>query len=87
MKKATVEIPDSFADALEPYKDRWGELLVLGLTQLRIQEALLLYKRGAVSFGRAAEIAMVDEQEFMAHARASGIQPRWNDAMALEELG
>ena len=41
-----VEIPDHKMVELEAYKDRLGELLLLGLSQVKIQEALLLYKRG-----------------------------------------
>jgi predicted HTH domain antitoxin len=86
MAKALVEIPDRFADALEPYRDRLGELLALGLTQVRIQEALLFYGRGIVSFGRAAELSGVSEDELTAHARAHGVAPRWSEEMAIEEL-
>jgi hypothetical protein len=62
------------------------ELLLLGLQQLKIQEALLLYSRGLVSFGRAAEIAGLPEKEMIWQARAAGTQPRWSKAMAEEEL-
>ncbi len=46
MAKTTVEIPDQKMAELEAYKDRLGELLLLGLSQVKIQEALLLYQRG-----------------------------------------
>lgn len=42
MAKTVVEIPDERVPELEPYKERLGELLLLGLSQLKIQEALLL---------------------------------------------
>ena len=79
MAKRTVEIPDHKMAELEAYKDRLGELLLLGLSQVRIQEALLLYKRGLASIGRAAELAGLTEQEMVHQARAVGIQPRWNE--------
>ena len=47
MARTTVEIPDHKMAELEAYKDRLGDLLLLGLSQVKIQEALLLYKRGA----------------------------------------
>ena len=86
MAKATVEIPDDRFGELNQYKDRLGELLLLGLSQVKIQEALLLYKRQLVSFGRAAELAGLPEQEMIYQARALGIQPHWEEEMGEEEL-
>jgi len=86
MGKTMVEIPDERLQDLEAYKDRLGELLLLGLSQIRIQESLVLYKRGLVSFGRAAELAGLPEQEMMHQARAFGVQPRWSEKMVEEEL-
>ena len=86
MARTTVQIPDERLQELEAYKDRLGELLLLGLSQVKIQEALLLYKRGLVSLGRAAELAGLSEQEMMQQARAMGIQPRWSQAQVEEEL-
>ena len=71
---------------LEAYKDRLSELLLLGLSQVKIQEALLLYQRGLVSIGRAAELADLTEQEMVHQARVVGIQPRWSETQVQEEL-
>ena len=57
MAKTTVEIPERKMAELEAYKDRLGELLLLGLSQVKIQEALLQKQRGLISIGRAAELA------------------------------
>jgi uncharacterized protein UPF0175 len=86
MAKATVEIPEERLPELEAYKDRLGELLLLGLSQIKVQEALLLYQRGSVSFGRAAQLAGLTEPEMMQQARAANIGPRWTEAMVEEEL-
>ena len=86
MATATISIAVRDWPALEPYKDRLGEILLLGLTQIRIEEALLLYKRGIVSIGRAAEEAGVTEDEMVRHARVDGLEPRFTDSMASEEL-
>ena len=86
MAKAVVEIPDDRLQELDAYRNRWGELLLLGLCQVKIHEALLLYQRELVSFGRAAELAGLTEQEMMRHARAAGIHPRWHEEMMAEEL-
>ena len=86
MAKKTVEIPDERVQELEAYKDQLGELLLLGLSQVKIQEALLLYKRGLVSIGRAAEMAGLSEQEMTRQARAAGIEPLWSAIQVEEEL-
>lgn len=86
MAKTTVEIPDQKMAELEAYKDRLGELLLLGLSQVKIQEALLLYQRGLVSIGRAAELADLTEQEMVHQAQVVGIQPRWSKTQVQEEL-
>ncbi|MEA3416288.1 MAG: UPF0175 family protein [Thermodesulfobacteriota bacterium] len=86
MAKATVEIPDERLVELDGYKGRLGELLLLGLAQMKVQEALYLYKRGLVSFGRASEMAGLSQQDLMRQAKANGIQPRWSEKMVKEEL-
>ncbi|EFK06171.1 putative toxin-antitoxin system, antitoxin component [delta proteobacterium NaphS2] len=86
MATAKLEIPaDRIAD-IEKYKDRLSEVLLLGLTQMKIQESLYLYKRGLTSFRRAAELAGLAQEEMMRQARAHGIEPRWSEHMVEEEL-
>ena len=85
MAKTVVEVPDERLKELEAYKDRLGELLLLGLSQIKIQEALLLYQRGLVSLGRAAELAGLSPEEIVRQARVAGIPPRWSEAMIEEE--
>ena len=86
MAKTVIEIPDERLPELEAYKDRLGEILLLGLSQMKIQEALLLYQRGIVSIGRAAELSSISEQEIIKYARASGISPKWSESMLKDEL-
>lgn len=86
MAKATIEIPDERFFEFDRYKDRLGELLLLGLAQIKTHEALYLYKKGLVSFGRASEISGLSQQELMRQAQAEGIQPRWSEKMVKEEL-
>ena len=86
MAKAVIEIPDEILSELEAYKDKLGEILLLGLSQMKIQEALLLYQRGIISIGRAAELSGISEQEIVRHARVSGISPRWSETMLEDEL-
>lgn len=86
MAKATVEIPDEQFAELSKYEDKLGELLLLGLSQIKIEQALILYKKGLVSFGRGAELAGLSQQDLMREAKARGIEPRWSEKMIEEEL-
>jgi predicted HTH domain antitoxin len=86
MAKTTVEIPDERLAELEAYKEKLGELLLLGLSQVKIHEALLLYKRGLVSLGRAAELSGISERDMIRQARAVGIEPAWSASQVEEEL-
>ena len=86
MSEAVVTIPDEWMRELEPYQDRLGELLLLGLSQLRLQEALLLYQRRLVSFGRAAELARMPESDLVRYAAAMGITPNSDPSLPAEEL-
>jgi len=86
MQKVMVEIPDDLVEQFRPYQDRLKELMLLGLLQVRTQEALLMYRRGLVSFARAAELAGLSQSELIRQARAFGITPRWSEQMAREEL-
>ena len=86
MLRVTLDIPDEWTQEFKSYQDRIKELILLGLQQVKIQEALTLYRRGVVSFGRAAEMAGMSEAEMIRQARASGVRPRWTEAMAVEEM-
>jgi predicted HTH domain antitoxin len=86
MAKTTIEIPDDRLEDLDAYRDRLGEILLLGLSQIKIQEALVLYRRGLVSMGRAAELAVISESGMVQQARAAGIHPRWSELQAEAEL-
>ena len=86
MAKTTVDIPDERLAELEEYKDKLGELLLLGLSQVKIQEALLRYKRGLVSLGGAVELAGLTKQDMIRQARAADIEPAWSVSQVEEEL-
>jgi Uncharacterised protein family (UPF0175) len=86
MQKMIVEIPDELVSQFTAYQDRLPELMLLGLHQVKAQEALLLYNRGLISFARAAELAGLSRSEMIRQARASGVSPRWSEQMIQEEL-
>jgi len=86
MEKLTLEISHEFSQKLLPYQDKLQELVMLGLQQIRIQDALMLYSRRLISFGRAAELADLSEKEMIRQAQVAGIQPHWSEEMVKEEL-
>ena len=86
MEKMVIEIPDELVQEFELYQDRLREVILLGLLQLKVQEALLLYSRGLVSFARAAELAGLSRPEMIRQARAFDVQPRRSERMVQEEL-
>jgi predicted HTH domain antitoxin len=86
MQQVIIELPEDLARQVGPYQGRLQELVLLGLSQLKAQEALTLYTRGIVSFARAAEIAGLSRPEMIRQARAFGIRPRWSEQMVEEEL-
>ncbi|MDZ7760811.1 MAG: UPF0175 family protein [Desulfovermiculus sp.] len=86
MAKAMVEIPDERYAELDKYKDKFTELLLLGLSQMKIEEALVLYQKGLVSFARGSELAGISQDEMMKQATARGIKPLWSDKMIEEEM-
>ena len=86
MQQVIIELSEDLARQIGPYQGRLQELVLLGLSQLKAQEALTLYTRRIVSFARAAEIAGLSRPEMIRQARAFGIRPRWSEQMVEEEL-
>jgi len=86
MKRFVLELSDDLARQVDSYQGRLEEMVLLGLSQLKAQEALTLYTRGIVSLARAAEMAGVSRPEMIRQARALGIRPRWSEQMVAEEL-
>ena len=59
----------------------------LGLTQLKIDQVLRLYKQGGMSLGYAAQLAGIPKQEMFRQARIRGIEPSFSQQTLREELG
>ena len=80
-----LRLPEETLEPLAILRDQWcaAEPSVHGGKKTR---ALLFYKQGLISIGRAAEIAGLTEQEMVQQARAFGIQPRWSETQVQEEL-
>ncbi|NVM26565.1 MAG: UPF0175 family protein [Desulfobacterales bacterium] len=59
----------------------------LGLTQLKIDQVLRLYRQGGMSIGYAAQLAGIPKQEMFREARVRGIEPSFSEQTLREELG
>lgn len=59
----------------------------LGLTQLKIDQVLRLYRQGGISIGYAAQLAGIPKQEMFRQARVRGIEPSFSEQTLREELG
>lgn len=59
----------------------------LGLTQLKIDQVLRLYRQGGMSIGYAAQLAGIPKQEMFRQARVRGIEPSFSEQTLREELG
>ncbi|MGD9894402.1 MAG: UPF0175 family protein [Dehalococcoidia bacterium] len=86
MEKLEITVSDELAGELKAYQGRIQDVLILGLRQVKIVEALALYDRGLISFGRAIELAGIQREELIREARAADIRPRWTEETVLEEL-
>jgi predicted HTH domain antitoxin len=86
VEKVVIEIPDQLVEEFKLYQDRLREIILLGLLQLKVQEALMLYSRGVVSSARAAELAGLSTPDMVRQASAFVVQPRWSEEMVQEEL-
>jgi predicted HTH domain antitoxin len=86
MKTITIELSEDIESELQRRHVRAEEALRLGVAQLRLQEALHLYRSQLVTIGRAAEVAGVSREEMIRHARAAGLKPHYSEQMVSEDL-
>ena len=61
MEQLVVEVPEGLVKELEAYKGNLGEVLALGLRQIKMQQALVLFREAGVSLWKAARIAARDD--------------------------
>jgi predicted HTH domain antitoxin len=82
-----IEVSDSI---LQKYNladaSQVEHVICIGLQQIRIEEALAMYRRGLVSLWKAATMAGIPLREMMAQASARGYEPEVDDEMLAEEL-
>ncbi|MDI6735365.1 MAG: UPF0175 family protein [bacterium] len=86
MSKMTIDIPEKLSKNLKGYEDNLTDLLAVGLKEVKIQQALALFKQGYISLWRAASLAGVSLREITTHAVAQGFKPKIDEKMKEEEL-
>lgn len=86
METLTLTVPDALLKEIAPYQAEVGELLRLGLRQVKMEQALALFKQGGISLWRAARLAGVSLREMSQYAAAQGLRATVDDEMLREEL-
>jgi predicted HTH domain antitoxin len=84
----TIEVSDEILKAIPTINEEAIQgLIELGAKQMRIEEALAIFKEGKISIWRASKIAGLPLREMIAHASARGFKPFFDEDMITEELG
>ncbi|MCK4390589.1 MAG: UPF0175 family protein [Desulfobacterales bacterium] len=88
MSKITIDFDEDLLKDFS-FKDEKviRHVFELGLTQLKIDLVLRLYKQGGMSIGYAAQLAGIPKQEMFRQARIRGIEPSFTGQTLQEELG
>ncbi len=86
METLTVSVSEALMREIAPYRGELAELLWLGLRQVKMEQALTLYKQGGVSIWRAARLAGVSMREMTQYAAAQGLRATIDDETLREEL-
>lgn len=86
MTRLTVIVPDELSKKLKPYQDNLADLIAIGLKEVKIQQALSLFKEGKLSLWKAARMSNVSLREMISHAVAQGLRPPIDNLMLKEEL-
>ncbi|MEW6680992.1 MAG: hypothetical protein AB1297_08275 [bacterium] len=87
MKTLKLEIPDELAEDIKILDSKYiCQLIDLGIRQLKMENALVLLKKGGCSLGYAAKISGVSEDEISAFAYARGLVPFFSEETLKEEL-
>lgn len=86
MGQISIEVPNQLSDELAAYKGNLVELLVLGLRQVKMQQALSLFREDGISLWRAVRMADVSLREMTQYAVAQGLRATCDDQTLEEEL-
>ena len=86
LETLTVSVPEALMKEIAPDRGELAELLRLGLRQVKMEQALALYKQGGISIWRAARLAGVSLREMTQYAAAQGLRAIVDDETLREEL-
>jgi predicted HTH domain antitoxin len=86
LETLTVSVPEALMKEIAPDRGELAELLRLGLRQVKMEQALALYKQGGISIWRAARLAGVSLREMTQYAAAQGLRAILDDETLREEL-
>ncbi len=62
------------------------QIIRVGLQQIRIEEALAMYRRGLLSIWKAAAMAELPLREMMVQASVRGYEPEIDEQMLAEDV-
>jgi predicted HTH domain antitoxin len=83
----TLKLPTSLAQELSDVnQDFVLDILARGLRQFKIERALEQYSQGGISFGAAAQLAEVPQDELARQAYARGLAPPFSEQTLQEEM-
>ena len=86
METLTLTVSKTLFEEVLPYQTSLNELLRLGLRQVKMEQALALFKQGGISLWRAARLAGVSLREMTQYAVAQGLRATVDDETIREEL-
>jgi predicted HTH domain antitoxin len=82
----TITVPDELSKQLEPYRDTLGDVLRIGLREIKKAQSLTLFQQGTLSLWKAARLAGVSLREMRQYAVAHGLQAGVDEESMAEEL-
>ncbi len=85
MGQISIEVPNELSNELSAYKGNLVELLALGLRQIKMQQALSLFREGGISLWRSARMADVSLREMTQYAVSQGLSATCDDQTLEEE--
>ncbi len=86
MSRITIVIPDDLSAQLEPYRNQLDDLLRIGLREVKMAQALAIFKQGDISLWKAARMAGVSLREMTQYSVSQGLRPTIDEETVHEEL-
>ena len=87
MSTVTIALSDELMAQLEPYRGQLDDLLRIGLREMKMAQALAIFKKGHISLWKAGRLAGVSLREMTQYAVSQGLQPAVDEETLREEIG